>query len=649
MTVATGSRVRAHRSASVALKEVMRPPSRDTISEWADKNRVMVSKNSPEPGPWRTSRVPYTREIMDTLGDPLVREVVWQAASQVAKTETCLNFIGARADQDPGPMLVVQPTDRFAKRWSINRLDPMIAASAALRKCFAGVVSRAAANTRLHKEFKGGHLILAGANSPAELAGEPIRDLIFDEVDRYPQSVGKEGDPVSLGEQRTRNFWNRTVFKVSSPLDAETSRIYPEFLASDQRFYFMPCPHCEEFQKLNWKVKDSAGRQIGGIHWDKDEAEGQETVHHAATACYVCAHCGGIIEEKHRSVMLERGKWVATNPAGEFPGFHISALYSPFITHVELVKIFLKKKGSPETLKTFVNLQLGEPWEDRDADFDADDLRHRIESYPAEVPFGVGILTAGIDVQEDRLELLVKGWGDREESWMIGHHRLYGDTLQDEVWQKLEHELARAYIHESGRELRIKATMIDSGYRQKKVFRFVRGKEASRGIYASKGADGRVQESLFRLKRPNRSHVKPWTINAHHFKLILFRRLKWTASHASEQVGVPGYLHFCQASKTGGDSEFYAQYGATYPKLQRVGWRMVWTFPELRTRDEAIDLEVLNLAALYSLGDVVVENLGKRADKLTPLEEEAEKEVEEKMRPATPPRRRSGGWATRWK
>ncbi len=565
-------------------------------------------------------------------------------------TEVCLNFIGSQSDQDPGPMMVVQPTDRFAQRWSLNRLDPMLESSLVLRRKWAAAGSRSAANTRMHKEFLGGHLIIAGANSPTELAGEPIRDLVFDEIDRYPQSVGKEGDPISLGEQRTRNFWNRTIFKVSSPIDADTSRILPEFLASDQRYYFVPCPHCEEFQVLKWRVKDAAGQRIGGIHWDSEPgpSELEKTIHHPETAAYICEHCAGIIEEKHRPRMLELGQWRPTNPKGSCPGFHISALYSPFVSLVELVEIFVSKKDNPEQLKTFVNLQLGEPWEERDADFDTEDLKRRVENYPAEVPYGVGVLTAGVDVQDDRLELLVKGWGKGEESWMICHQRFYGDPEQDEVWADLEHELARTYEHESGRELRIRATMIDSGFLQKRAFRFVRGKEATRGVYACKGADSRVQESLTRAKRMNRSNVKPWTINTHFFKVLLFRRLRWTSSHEVGKTDVPGYMHFGPPTKTGGDGEFFDQYGAETMKLVRVGRRMVRVFEEHRVRNEAIDLEVYALAGLYSLGDVVVKNLGALAAALTPIEEK-DGDEEEEERPTAARRRRSGAWATRWK
>lgn len=635
MIQVSDSRARAFSIAAEEMRARLRPPVRMTVSEWADRYRVLSPESCPEPGPWRTDRVPYLREIMDTLGDPLVRKVVWAAASQVAKTELVGNYVGQCIDQNPGPILVVQPSLDMAKSWSKDRLAPMIRDTPRLQGKVADARARDSGNTVLHKTFRGGRLSIVGANSPSGLASRPIRDVLFDEVDRYPASVGTEGDPISLGEQRTRNFWNRKVFLVSSPGDLETSRIWPEWLASDMRRYFVPCPHCDHHQVLVWK----------NVKWESEEVDG-ETLYRPETAVYVCEDCGSIIEEIEKRQMLAGGEWRPTNPKGRFPGFHISALYSPWVTWPELAALWLEKRRSPEELKTFINLQLGEPWEDRDQTFEPGDLAGTAQKYPAEIPNGVGVLTASVDVQEDRLEVAVKGWGDREESWLITHDRLHGDPEQDEVWQELEHILTKTYRHESGRDLRVRATMIDSGYLQDRVFRFIRGKEG-RGIYASKGADGRVREALQRLKRPNRSRVKPWTINTHSFKTIIFRRLALTASR--EEPGGPGYMHFCAPTKTGADAEYFAQFGAETRKKIRQGRRFVYAFVQNRERNEAIDLEVYALAALYSLGDPLVKRLGAMADKLREPLEEGNEEQEEKTTPVPKARRKKSGWAYAYK
>lgn len=618
-----------------AYRGVMVRPPRETLSEWADTNRILSPEASAEAGPWRTDRVPYLREIMDTLSDPLVRKVVWVAASQVSKTEVVNNFVGFSMDRHPGPILVVQPTLNIAKAWSKDRLAPMIRDTECLRHKVKDPRTRDSGNTTLHKTFPGGRLTIVGANSPSDLAGRPIRDVLLDEVDRYPRSAGSEGDPVTLAIQRSRTFWNRKVFMVSSPGDLISSRIWPEFIASDQRRLFVPCPHCDHSQMLEWK----------NVKWESEEVDGNK-VHRFDTAAYVCEGCGGFIEEMEKGRMLASEDWRPQNPEGRWPGFHLSALYSPWVTWAELAEMWIDAQRDRDELKTFINLQLGEPWEERDQDVQIGQLEGRAETYPAEVPNGVGALTASVDVQEDRLEVKVKGYGAREESWLITHERLYGDPEQEDVWAELRHILKRKYRHESGRDLMIRATMIDSGYLSKRVYRFVRGYERE-GFYASKGGDSRLREPLSRATRKNRDGVKPWSIDTHAFKTIVFRRLRATASATAEREG-PGYMHFCRPTKTGADAEYFAQFGAEVPRLIKQGRRFARVFQQIRDRNEAIDLEVYALAALYSLGDRFVRGLGELADEMRePLEESDDQSPTQPI--TRPGRRRGSGWVNKWK
>lgn len=548
-------------------------------------------------------------------------------------TESVLNFVGYRIDQDPGPMLVVQPSLPSAQAWSKDRLAPMLRDCEALRGRVKDPRARDSGNTTLHKRYDGGHVTIVGANSAAGLASRPIRDVLLDEVDRYPPSAGSEGDPASLAIQRTRTFWNRTVFYVSSPGELLTSRIWPEWKASDQRRFYVPCPHCGHQQVLEWK----------NVKWDTDVVDG-EKVHRFDTAAYVCEECGTFIEETHKRSMLARGEWLSESPDGRFPGFHISALYSPWVTWAELAELWIDCQDSTELLQTFVNLQLGEPWEERDTEFEPGDLARRAEAWPADVPAGVGVLIASADVQDDRLEVAIKGYGDREESWLVTHERLYGDPEEDDVWASLEHMLTRAYTHESGRELRVRAAMIDAGFLSKRVYRFVRGKE-SRGVYAIMGSDSRLKEKLSRSKRMNRDRVKLWTVDTHEFKTIVFRRLRATA--ASEAPGGAGYMHFCQPTKTGADASYFEQFGGEVEKLERKGRRFRRVFKQIG-RNEAIDLEVYALAGLYSLGDVFLKSLKDKADALAvPLEDQPKPEKSTQPQPAVrrrPPRRWVDGW-----
>lgn len=567
------------RSATRSLLSDRLQPTPDlTISEWADRYRVLSREASAEPGRWRTSRAPYQRGIMDAISDPMVERVVWMSSAQVGKTEGVNNVVGYYADQDPAPVLVLQPTIEMGQAWSKDRLAPMIRDTPRLRARFPDPRSRHSGNTLLHKVFPGGHITISGANSAASLASRPIRILLCDEIDRYPASAGTEGDPVQLAAKRTSTFWNRKIVLVSTPTVKGISRIERAFEDSDQRRYHVPCPNCDEPQTLKWS----------NLKWEDDDA---------STAAYACEHCGVLIEESEKPAMLAAGTWIAAKPGHRTAGFHLNALYSPWARWGELVTEFLEAKGSPEQLKVFVNTVLGETWEDEDAGFEPEGLMARAVPYPAGVPMQAAVLTAGVDVQGDRLELLIRGWGADEESWLIAHHRIHGDPEKDETWARLETLLTAPYEHEAGATLRIRAVMIDSGFASDTVYRFVRRRQA-RNVWASKGLDSRASELLKRAKSANRYGVKLWSIATVRFKDILFRRL------ARQRPG-PGYMHFRHQDDNGPDAEFYAQFSAEVPSLEKSGRRYKRVYKQVRERNEAIDLEVYALAALHGLGDGV--------------------------------------------
>ena len=583
------------RRADATWRTLLKPPPRLTVSEWADRYRVLSPEASAEPGRWRTDRAPYLRGIMDAISDPLVRRICWIAASQVAKTELVLNVVGFHVDQDPAPILVVRPTLDDAMAWSKDRLSPMLRDSPALKGKVSSPRSRDSGNTLLHKQFAGGHLTIVGANSASGLASRPIRIVLLDEVDRFPPSAGTEGDPVSLAIQRASTFWNRKIVIVSTPTIKGLSRIEAEWDKSDQRRFYLACPHCDHTQTLAWP----------NLTWEKELVDERE-VHRHEAATYTCEECGVLIDESSKHRMLQEGEWRAENPDGRFPGFHINALYSPWVRWPELVEKWVEAQGDVERLKTFINLQLGESWEDRFTDFKPESLASRAEEYPADVPDGVGVLTASVDVQGDRLELAVKGWGAGEESWLIGHHRLHGEPEGAEVWSRLENLLAKSYRTESGVELRILACMIDSGHLAPTVFGFV-GPREGRNVWACKGQDGGAVDLLKRSMRANRSGVKVWAIGVHGFKDLLFRRLQ------IQRPG-PGYMHFCQPTTTGADAEYFAQFGAEIAVRERTGGQIRRRWKQIRDRNEAIDLEVYAMAALHGLGEGVRGHLDAYAE-----------------------------------
>ena len=588
-------------------RTLLKPPPRLTLSEWADRYRVLSPEASAEAGRWRTDRAPYLREIMDTVSDPLVRRVCWMASSQVGKTEVILNVIGYYIDQDPAPILVILPNERpMGEAFSKDRLAPMIRDTEVLRRRIRPGKARDG-DTILHKTFPGGHITIGGANSPSGLASRPIRVVLFDEIDRYPPSAGNEGDPVSLGEQRAATFWNRKIVLISTPTIRGASRIEQEWEASDQRRYYVPCPHCGHMQTLRWPQ----------MHWDTDVVDGRK-VHRPETAAYACEACGALIPESAKREMLAAGEWRAENPRGSFPGFHINSLYSPWVTWPELVEKFVRAShAGREQLKTFINLQLGEPWDELEEDFDPDELISRREVYAAEVPNGVGLLTAMVDVQHDRLELLVVGWGAGEESWVIAHHRLMGDPATSDVWERLERLRTKPYRHESGASLRIKAMCVDAGFQKDAVYRYVAPRQGS-GVFAVKGSDSRLTEKLTVTKRPNRDGVRLWTFDAGAFKDILFSRLRL-------QRPGPGYMHFPAPigdalgleEDPAPDAEFFHQFGAEILVRENEAGQVVRRYKKLAgRRNEAIDLAVGCIVALHILGPGYRGHLGALAQQI---------------------------------
>jgi len=571
------------------------------------------------------------REIMDAVSDTTVREMVLMKSAQVGFTEVLGNIIGYFIDQDPAAMLMVQPTDRDAQEWSKERLVPMLRDTPRMWGAVSESKSRDSDNTILSKSFAGGRLSITGAESPKGLRRRAVRIALLDEVDAYTTSSGSEGDPVELVRKRLTTYWNRKLIMGSTPKLKGMSRIERAFGKTDQRRYYVPCPHCGELQVLKWGGRD----KDHGLKWEEGKPD---------TAVYLCEHCAALIDESCKEDMVQAGQWVPTAESS-VPGWHLNALVSLFdgARWPHLVSEFLEAKDNPELLQVFVNTRLGESWEVRGEQIEPTALEARIERYGAEVPMDAGVLTAGVDVHPDRLELEVKGWGDGEESWVIGHHRIYGDTEYEEVWQRLDAMLTRAYEHEGGATLRIRCCMIDSGYKTTEVYRFVKQRQA-RNVFASKGVDERGRAPLSRASRANRDGVKLFTVSTIAMKDTLFSRLRMT------QPG-PRYIHFCPPTDTGGDAEFFAQFGAEKLVLDNVKGRRVRRYVQVRKRNEAIDLEVLNLAALHALGAGVRNNLDgwvKAIQQKGATTKEGKPDATEEKE-LTPRRRESRSFAARWK
>lgn len=448
------------------------PAPRQSVWEWADHSRYLPTKGSGEPGPWRTSRVPYAQEIMACLSDDHpAQRIVFMKSSQVAGTEIGLNWIGWFIDTQKAPMMCVQPTTEMTARFSKQRLEPMIDASPRLRAKIPPARSRDSGNTIELKEYPGGVIILAGANSSASLRSMPARYLFLDEVDAYPYDLAGEGDPISLAEARTSTFPRRKLFLCSTPTIESLSRIHKEWLASDQRRYHVPCPHCHEVQPLTWDH----------LHWPDGQPH---------EAQYACDHCGALIPEYHKPAMLARGQWRAAYPDRPIPGFHLNALYSPLglgLTWGELAAEWERKKLDPAQQKTFINTRLGECFADPDEKLDWEELKARAGGYAIRtIPPGCLFLTAGVDVQKDRFAVLMLGWGRGGVVWIIDYQELPADPTRPADWQALDDHLQTPFRNSRGASIKVTAAAIDSGYLPDDVLHYTRTRRGR--IIAVKGA-----------------------------------------------------------------------------------------------------------------------------------------------------------------
>lgn len=616
----------------------LRPPPRLTVSEWADKFRMLSRESSAEPGRWRTSRVPYLRAIMDAFSSPVVERVSVQKPSQVGYTEVLNNVVGFVIDQDPGPILMVQPTVEMGKDWSKRRLANMLRDTPCLQDKVKDPRSRDSGNTITEKEFPGGQVAVVGSNAPAGLAARPIRWLLFDEVDRFEASAGSEGDPIGIAEKRTITFHNRKIAHGSSPHLKGSSRIEKSLADSVCHYYLVPCPACGELQRMIWKNKEGDYCLI----FERDERTGR-----VEWAKYLCQHCSVLIDESEKYRMAAEGEWWHETPEGELKpgvkwsrhvGFRIDIFYSPWKEWIEIGQEFIEAKNSPELLQVFFNTTIGDSWEENLERMDPEALKSRRAKFPADVPKGVGILTAAVDVQDDRLEFEIDGWGKGQECWKT-HYRINGDPAADEVWERLNAFLTRPYTHELGPTLRIRACAIDSGHHTDQVYRFCRGK-LRQGVFPIKGYSQRGKPILGTApKKPNKAGVRLFPVGTDTAKDKLFARLK------IGQPG-PGYIHFNAPSDNGGDDEYMAQFAAEAVVWRYEHGRRVRKYKQVRARNEAIDLGVYNFAALYWLGANVYDRLDKWVEK---LESEAAGQAEGKSpeKPVRQPKRQKN-WVTSW-
>ena len=595
-----------------------RLPEPIALSDYADEYRILPRKSSTEPGRWRTDRTPYLREIMDALSpeDPC-REIVFIAGTQVGKTEILNNWCCYVIDHVPAPMMIVQPTLDLAKRWSKQRLAPMIEEMPTLATKIKPARSRDSGNTTLVKEFSGGMLVISGANSGASLRSMPVKYIAMDEIDAYPADVDGEGDPIDLAEARTSNFPRRKIFKTSTPTLKGISNIDDAYQRSDRGKYHVPCPHCHELQPLEFEQLTEDGQ-------------------------YLCRECGELIDEHHKTAMLAGGQWIARNPERPVRGYHINSLYSPIglgYTWLELSQQRAQARDNKAREKIFTNLRRGEAYEDPDGRLDADDIASLAGDFKMrEIPPGCLLLTCGVDVQINRFAIQLLGWG-RDRLWTIDWIELPADPTDTESWEELTRYLAKPLINSYGVQIHISMTAVDSGNWTHEVYQYVR--HAGRRVIAIKGMStggkpviGRAswQDVNYRGRTIKRG-VQLWPVGTDTAKNTMLGRI-------SKDVGrEPDQRRHTMASDLPDD--YYTQLTAERVDPETGHWKKL-----KGKRNEAIDTMVYAYAAashplvrLHAMRETDWSRLEEKieprvSDLFSSCQEEQNTSIAPKVRPA---------------
>lgn len=557
---------------------------------------------------------------MDSVSDPFVDHTVVKKSAQVGWTEIINNIVGYFIDQDAAPMLVLQPTLAMGEAWSKDRLSPMIRDTACLTSKVGDSKSRDSGSTILHKKFAGGHLTVAGANSPASLASRPIRVVLADEIDRYPISAGSEGDPLGLAHKRANNFWNRRKLSGSTPTTAGISRIDAAWELSDKRHFYVPCPACSEMQVLRWEQ----------VKWDK----GDDGAHLYQTAYYLCGECGHPWDDAERWAAVRLGEWRATAPFHGVAGFHIWEAYSPWVKLAETVKAFLDARKNPEQLRVWVNTALGETFAERGEAPEWQRLYDRREATMqiGTPPAWAGLLIASCDVQRGgggRIEMDVWAFGPGRRRAFVEHIEVDGSIADKNTWAKLDAAIAREWISEDGRALRLARCGIDSGDGENTMQVYAWARRHPGFVMALKGREtlaaaqaiaGPTWVDLSIGGKKLKRGVRLWTVGTSMLKMELYGQLSLEKPVDGEEYP-EGYIFLPDGTTDEWIKQLVAE-ELRMVKLRTGGFRREWV--NTRGRNEALDNAVYARAITYALG---IDRWSD--DKWSELRDEAERHTAE--------------------
>lgn len=561
-----------------------RPPPDISVAEWAERFRFLTGESSAEPGQWRNERAPHLVEPMRALSPYSdTRKVVFKASSQSGKTEILLNFIGYIIDCDPGPILAVQPNiEPAGERFSKQRIAPMLQACPTLAEKVGPAKSRTSANTILEKHFNAGVLFIGGANSPAGLASMPIRYFLGDEIDRW--ELTREGDAMSLARERLETYRANRQEKellVSSPTYDDLG-ISVEYAGCERQMErHLRCDHCGETQFPNLKH----------FQWETGKPR---------SIRYVCHHCGGEHSASVQRRLKMAGEWVVTKDDGdESVGFWMNRWASPFSRWEDVAKKWDDAGSDPAKRQVVTNTSFAEGWEGESEKVDAHILEQRCEDYADQAPAGVVAITIGVDVQQDRLEAEIVGWGRNYESWSLGYEVLIGEPTGPEVWADLAAMYRTAWAHESGGTLKPAALCVDSGNWSAHVYAWCKSMRDARVIpvkgasaFGSDALSGTVKDRRRRQAKRIREGRPPEVLGVSQIKRTIMRYLAATPDK-------PGYCHF----PTGRGREYFDQLtGERLMVHQQRGKRPSLSWQKVHTDVEALDARVYAYAGMLLSG-----------------------------------------------
>ena len=553
--------------------QFLRPPEQLTVSEWAEKYRMLDSKSSAMPGPWSNDITPYLTSVMDEFNNYETEKIIFVKPTQIGGTEALQNMIGYIVMQDPSPTMIVYPTDTLAKSVSENRLQPMLKATPEIAKKFDENSSL------LELQFDSMYISLTGSNSPSGLASKPIRFLMMDEVDKYPGASSKEADPIKLATERTKTFHNKKIYITSTPT-LKTGHIWKEKEAADiEKHFFVPCPHCGEYIEFKFQ----------NIRFPDDE--GMSYADRAEFATYVCQECGCLITDNDKHNMLKLGEWRTVRHNTKYVrnvAFWINTLYSPFVRWSDIAKEFLVSKDDPEDLQNFVNSWLAEAWEDTKLKTSAELVLERQTELPAYVvPQWTKLLTAGVDVQENSLYWSIRAWGEFLTSQNIAH----GQSLS---FEEIDRIMNMQYMTEEGDPMVVNLCLIDSGDQTDIVYDFC----ALHSDYALpvKGSS-HAQLSHYKLSMVNKTDSR-----AYGMQLVLVdggRYKDMIAGRMQRPNGKGSWMVY-----SGCDMEYATQVTAEHKVNVKTpgGTKQVWQKKSSHADNHYLDAEVYALAAADVMG-----------------------------------------------